>query len=107
VGSAPPDRSNRVDDMSGRQAMTGGQPRLPRRTASYSTTFGKKLGPCSLMDRAVDTTAAEKRGVSRVDDRVDPQAGYVAGGHANACRNMVGVGHGPTEGIGRRTPYVI
>src|SRR5262245_53783768 len=53
------------------------------------------------MDRAVDTTATEKRGVGGIDDRIDPQAGYVAGGHANTSRNIMRLGHDPTEALSR------
>src|SRR5258708_19162680 len=36
------------------------------------------------MDRAIDTAAAEQRGIGRVDDRVDGQPGDVAALDANA-----------------------
>ena len=86
--SAPPDRPDRVDDMGGWQTMPAGEPRLPWWTAAQSTAFGKKLGPRSPVDRAIHSTAAEQRGVRRIDDRIDPQAGDVARGQADACGNL-------------------
>jgi hypothetical protein len=70
--SAPPDRPDRVDDVGGRQTIPAGEPRLPRWTAAQSTAFGKKLGPRSTVDRAIDSTAADQRGIRRIDDRIDP-----------------------------------
>ena len=71
--SAPPDRPDRVADVGGRQTIPVGEPRLPWWTAAQSTAFGKKLRSRSPMDRAIDSTAAEPRGVRGIDDRIDLQ----------------------------------
>jgi len=42
------------------------------------------LGPRSPADLAIDSTASERRGVRRIDDRIDLQAGDVARGQADA-----------------------
>ncbi len=99
-GSTPPDRPDRVDDMGGRQTIPAGEPRFPWWTAAQSTAFGKKLRSRSPVDRAVDPTAAEQRGVRRIDDRIDPQAGDVARGQPDACGNFGENGHGPNSDDG-------
>jgi len=44
-----PDRTNRVDDVRGRQTITRGEQRLAGRTSSQFSAFGEKLGPCRTM----------------------------------------------------------
>src|SRR6266436_10446850 len=102
--SAPPDRPDRVDDVGGRQTIPAGEPRLPRWTAAQSTAFGKKLRSRSPVDRAIDPTAAEQRGVRRIDDRIDPQAGDVPRGQADAGGKFGKNGHGPTATTGEKIP---
>jgi len=53
--------------------MSVSEPRLPWWTAGQSTAFGKKLRSRSPMDRAIDSTAADPRGVRRIDYRIDLQ----------------------------------
>jgi hypothetical protein len=49
-----------MNDVPGGQTVTTGQARFTRRTATKHSAFGKKFGPGSAVDHAVDPTAAEQ-----------------------------------------------
>ena len=55
-----PDRSDRVDDMTRRQPIAGGDFCLAGLASAESAAFGKKLRAGCAMDRSVDATAAQQ-----------------------------------------------
>src|ERR1700680_2541716 len=71
VSTAAPDRADGMNDVPSRQPIAARQPSLPRRAAAERAAFREQLGAGGAMDRAVDTAAAEQRGIGGVDDRVD------------------------------------
>ena len=69
--AAAPDRTDRMDDVAGRQAVALGDFGVAGGAAAQPTAFGQQFGAGGAMNRAIDATAAEQRGVRRIDDGID------------------------------------
>src|SRR5258708_3821827 len=81
-----PDRSDRVNDVTGRQTVALRQPRLAGRAASENAAFGEELGSARPMNCTVDTAAAEQRRVCSVNGGSDGEMRDVAGFEGDAVR---------------------
>src|ERR1700676_5054643 len=75
--TAVPDWTDGMDDMPRRQPVTLGDLGVTSRAAVQGAALGEELRAGDTMDRAIDATAAEQRGVCRVDDGVNAQCGDV------------------------------
>ena len=73
LAAAVPHRTDGVNHMPCRQTITLGDFGVPGLAAVERTAFGKQPGPGRAMDRAIDATATEQRGMRSVDDGVDAQ----------------------------------
>src|SRR5207253_1727307 len=67
-----------VDHILRRQPVSARDARLACRTAANLAALFEQLRPGSAMNRAVDTAAAEERGVRGVDNGVDRELGDVS-----------------------------
>ena len=65
-----PDRPHRMDDVTGRQPVSFGDPGIAGGAAAEFAAFGQQFGTGGAMNRAVDTAAAQQRSVRRIDDGV-------------------------------------
>src|SRR5215471_1642402 len=63
--------------------MASRQPCLSSRTSADRSAFCEEPGTGGPMDRAVDTTPAEQRGICSIDDCIDLQPSDVAERKAN------------------------
>jgi hypothetical protein len=68
-----------LDYVRGGQPIASGQPGFRDRAAVDLSAFGEKLPADGAMDRAVDPTATQQRGIRRVDDHVDLETGTISG----------------------------
>src|SRR5207244_2376641 len=68
---AMPDRSDGVNDESSGQTIAASDFRFTGFTAAKCTAFRKQLRSRGAMNRAIDSSAAEKRRVRRVHNRID------------------------------------
>jgi hypothetical protein len=89
VIAAAPNRTDRVNDVAGRQTVAARQPRLARRAAADGAAFLKQFGARRAVDRAIDPAAAEQRGIRRVDDGVGREPCDVALLQANAIAKRI------------------
>ncbi len=79
VVSSAPDGPDGVKDPLGRKAEAGSSFGFTGSAAIQIAAGVEQFGAGGAMDGAVDTAAAEQRGVGRVDDDIDVQCGDVAG----------------------------
>ena len=79
-----PDRTDGVDDVPGRQTKTGRDLRVAGGAAAEEPARREKLRAGGAVDRTVDTTAAQKRRIGRVNDGVDRELRDVALDHFEA-----------------------
>src|SRR5262249_17017329 len=68
-----PDRSNRMNDMTGREPVSPRDLGVAGLAAVKHPALGHQIRPRFTVDGAVDPTTAEKRRIGRVDDRVNAQ----------------------------------
>ena len=68
-----PNRSNRVNDMTGREPVSLGDLGIASLAAMKLPAFHYEVRTCRSMDRAVDATAAKQRRVGGVDNSIDTQ----------------------------------
>ena len=73
VAATIPDRSDRVDDMSGFEAITPGDLGITGRATAERAAFGQQFRAGAAMDRTIDTAATEQRQIRGVDDGVNAQ----------------------------------
>jgi hypothetical protein len=66
-----PDRTHGMKHMPRRQLITPGDFGVAGLAAMERAAFGEQLGPGGTVDGAIDTTAAEQRGICSVDDGVN------------------------------------
>ena len=71
LAAAAPDRTDRMDDVPGLEAIAAGDLGGAGVAAAQGLAFGQQLRSGGAMDGAVDAAAAEQRGVGGVDDGVD------------------------------------
>src|SRR5579871_84482 len=76
--SAAPNGADRVDDMSGRQFIAAGDLRLTGLASVQFEALERQFRSGSPMNGPIDPSAAEQRGVRRIDDGVHLQLRYVA-----------------------------
>lgn len=88
VGSAAPDGPHRVNDVLCREAIALGALGLAGLAAAQESAFMEQLRPCSAVDGAIDTAAAQKRGIGGIDDGVHLQQGDIGLKASELC------GHG-------------
>ena len=69
--AAAPDRTDRMNDVPGLEAIAAGDLGGTGVAAAQRLALGQQLGSGGAMDRAVDAAAAEQRRVRGVDDGVD------------------------------------
>ncbi len=69
--SAMPDRSDGMNDLPRRKTIAFGDFGIAGGAAMKRAAFGEQLRPCRAMDRTIDTTAAQQRGIRGVDDGVN------------------------------------
>jgi hypothetical protein len=67
---ALPHRSDGMDDVCRRQAVALRDLRAARRAPAQRAALGPKVRPGSIVDGTIDTPAATKRTIGRVDDGV-------------------------------------
>src|SRR5437762_1807319 len=89
--------SDGVNDMSCRQFVPTGQPRLARRAATERAALGEQFGTGGAMDRAIDSTAAQQRGIGGIDDGIDRQPRYIAKLDADPAAQCVVDCHRPSH----------
>ena len=89
--AAPPDRADRVHDVTRRQPPRRGRLRVAGGAAAEQAALREDRGPARPVDRAVHAAAAEQRLVGRVHDRVDHLLGDVA------PRRLDASGHRPVS----------
>lgn len=77
VTAAIPDRSNRVDDVPGLEAIALGDLGVTGLAAVQHTAFGKQFGAGGTMDRAVNPAPTKQRRIGGVDDGVNAQCGDI------------------------------
>src|SRR4030095_3849757 len=77
VFPVPPDRSDRMDNIPGAQVIASGDFRISCRAAVESSTLFEQVGPRASVNRAIDSSASQERGISGIDDCVDLLTGYV------------------------------
>lgn len=73
VPATAPYRPHRVNDVAGGQTKTRSDLRVARHAAVERATRLKQSRPGGAMNCAVNTAAAQQRGVGGVDDRVEAQ----------------------------------
>jgi hypothetical protein len=73
VTAAIPDRSNRVDDVPGLEAIALGDLGVAGGAAAERAAFGKQFFAGRTMDGAINSATAEQRRISGVDDGVNAQ----------------------------------
>ena len=66
VGPTPPDRSDRMDHVSSRQAIASGQLRIACWTVAKHTTFLCQFRPRCAMDCSAHPTAGTQRLICRI-----------------------------------------
>ena len=71
LAAAVPDRADGMNHMPRRQSISRSDFGVAGLAAMQGAAFGEKPGPGRAMDRAIDATAAEQRGVGGVDDGVN------------------------------------
>ena len=71
LAAAAPDRTDRMDDVPGLEAIAAGDLGGTGVATAQGLALGQQLGAGGTMDGAVDAAAAEQRGVGSVDDGVD------------------------------------
>src|SRR5437762_528154 len=76
--TAAPHRTDRMNHPLRRQPITARHPRLAGRTSADRSAFGEQVRTSRAVNRAVDSAAAEERGVGGVDDGVEGELGDVA-----------------------------
>ncbi len=76
--AAPPYRADGVNDMVGRQPVSGGDFRSSTFTAAKESAFLEQAIAGRPVNRTVDTATAEQGLVRGIDDRVDLDPGDVA-----------------------------
>src|SRR5438067_2380068 len=82
--AAAPYRTDRMNDMPGRQPIAAGQPCLSRRAATDPAAFGEEFRAGGAVNRAIDPAAAKQRRIGGIDDRIDRQPGDIAEFNADA-----------------------
>ncbi len=71
LASAMPDRPYGVNHMPRREPVASGYFGIARAATAEAAALGQQLRSRGAVDRAVDTTAAEQRGIGGVDDGVN------------------------------------
>jgi len=69
--AAVPYRAHGMDHMPGLQQIPSGDFGAAGLAAMEGAAFGKQLGPCRAMDRAIDAAPAEQGRIGGVDDGVN------------------------------------
>src|ERR1051325_9563429 len=73
-----PDRTDRMNNVLGRQFIALGDLCFARGAAAERLAFGEEFAAGGAVDRTIDPAAAEQRCVRRIYDRVDRKLGDVA-----------------------------
>lgn len=81
-----PDRPHRVNDVAGRQPVSFGDLGIASGAAAQFAAFGQQLRAGGAMDRAVNATTAQQRGVRRIDDGIDIKCRDVGDDDVVTCR---------------------
>jgi hypothetical protein len=92
-----PYRSDGMDDMPRRQAITSGDFGIAGGAAVKRAAFGEQLRPCRAMDCAIDAAAAQQRRVRGVDDGVNAQRRNIGNDDLEPRRSDLTRGQGQAE----------
>jgi hypothetical protein len=74
-----------MNDVPRRKQMAARDLGVPGLAAAEPTAFSQKSRPGCPVDRAIHPSTAEKRGICRIDDRVDVERRYVGLGYREAA----------------------
>ncbi len=70
-------RANCVDNMPCNQVVATGNSRFAGWASTDSAALGKQVWTGRPVDGAINPSAAQKRSVSRIDNGIDIQTGYI------------------------------
>ena len=73
-----PDRADGMNHMPGRKPIPRSDFGVAGLAAMERAAFGEQLGPGRAVDRTIDATAAEHRGIRGVDEGVNAERGDVS-----------------------------
>ena len=88
--AAAPDRTDRMNDVPGLEAIAAGDLGGTGVAAAQRLALGQQLGSGGAMDGAVDAAAAEQRPVGRVDDGIDVERRDVGDANLEPRRSDIG-----------------
>src|SRR5262249_35932088 len=71
MAAAAPDRADGMNDKTRRQFVTGRDFGIACGAAAKLAAFGQQFRPRRAMDSTIPPAPAKKRGVGRIDDRID------------------------------------
>ena len=77
MSAVMPDRADRVDHVTAREAVSEGEFGVAGRTAAQGAAFGQKLRAGGPVDRAVHAATAQKRLIGGVDNGIQAERGDV------------------------------
>jgi hypothetical protein len=87
ICAAVPNRTHCVDNVFCGQAVAARDFRVAGRATAQRAALREQLRPGRAMDRAIDSTTAEQRGVGRIHNRVDLELRDVSAREVDALAN--------------------